>query len=78
MTGVRDLKGHEFDDDSSQSARLVKPTMTPSIQYCERTACRSFSVEGERAVVGQHQGGHVAETTNATCQYHVPFAPISV
>ena len=27
---------------SSQSARLVKPTITASIQYCERTASLAF------------------------------------
>jgi hypothetical protein len=29
--------------DSSHRARLVKPTITPSIQYCERTASRARS-----------------------------------
>jgi uncharacterized protein YbcI len=38
VAGVRDQEGHEFADDSSHSARLVKPTITASIQYCERTA----------------------------------------
>ena len=39
VAGVGDLEGHAFADDSSHSARLVKPTITASIQYCERTAC---------------------------------------
>ena len=32
-----------FACDSSQSASVVKPTITASIQYCERTASRALS-----------------------------------
>src|SRR5215216_1074413 len=32
--------GHRLPSDSSQRPKLVKPTITASIQYCERTANR--------------------------------------
>jgi len=35
---VGDYEHQTFDCESSQRARLVKPTITASIQYCERTA----------------------------------------
>jgi hypothetical protein len=34
---------YAFDCDSSQRAKLVKPTITASIQYWERTASRALS-----------------------------------
>ena len=43
MARVCDEEHQAFADDSSHSARLVKPTITASIQYCERTACFASS-----------------------------------
>src|SRR5688572_16655548 len=41
VPGVRDHERHAFTSDRSQRASDVKPTITPSIQYCDRTACRA-------------------------------------
>ena len=65
-----------FASDTSQTASSVKPSITPSIQYWERTAWRGVAVDRERPVVGQDQGGHVARDDEADLQYHSTFAPI--
>jgi hypothetical protein len=49
VSGVRDVhrprcsQAYAFAWDSSQRARLVKPTITASIQYWERTASLAWS-----------------------------------
>ena len=45
----------------SQSASDVKPTITPSIQYCERTASLASPYMVERPVVREREGGDVAD-----------------
>ena len=55
---------------SSQSASDVKPTITPSIQYCERTASLRVAVERQRAVVRERERADVADDDDR--DLHVP------
>src|SRR5918992_609023 len=75
---VRCSQAHALACDSSHSARLVKPTITASIQYWERTARRALSYSASARSCARVSAATCPTTTNPTCQYHVAFAPMIV
>ena len=66
VTGVGEQRRHAFSAaDNSHSPRQVNATIRTSMTTCERVACARRAVELERAVVGEHQRGDVADDERA-------------
>src|SRR4051794_14723111 len=58
---------------SSHSARLVKPTITPSIQYCERTASLARLYKTSARSWANSSAATCPAMTKVTCAYQVWF-----
>src|SRR3954451_6410433 len=73
----RNRRHQTFACDRSQRASDVNPTITPSIQYCERTAsCVSLYMTSARSCA-RTSAATWPTTTKPTCQYQVAVAPIT-
>jgi hypothetical protein len=55
----------------------VKPTITASIQYCERTACLASAYIASARSCASVRAATWPATTKPTCQYQVAFEPIT-
>src|SRR5215212_8760293 len=70
---------HALTADSSHRPRHVKPTITVSIQYCERTAARASSRKSASArSCASTSAATCPATSAATCRYQMPVAEMSV